>query len=216
MALGGSSSGARQGARTDARSGARSKPRLSLKGQALAALSRRDYSRLELRTKLLGDRRARRQADRDADDVVADPDDPSLADIGGPFADDPVVAREAADTPAPPPTEAEIDAVLDWLEAKGYLNDTRFVENRVQQRAARQGTLRIRQELSRHGLALSPEQAGQLRDTELARARDLWQRKFGQVGGDARERARQARFLAARGFAAEVVRRIVGGEHDED
>jgi len=50
-----------------------------------------------------------------------------------------------------------------------------------------------------------------LRETEFARAQALWQRKFGEVAGDARERGRQARFLAARGFAADVVRRIVGG-----
>ena len=35
--------------------------------------------------------------------------------------------------------------------------------------------------------------------------------KFGEVASDARERGKQARFLASRGFAADLVRRIVGG-----
>lgn len=113
-----------------------------------------------------------------------------------------------------PPTEAEIDQVLDWLEAKGYLCDARFIESRLHARSERHGSIRIRQELSRHGLSLTPEQAGLLRETELARAREVWRRKFGEVGADPRERARQARFLAARGFPADVVRRIVGGEDD--
>ena len=40
----------------------------------------------------------------------------------------------------------------------------------------------------------------QLRATELERARQVWQRKFGTAPRDASDHARQARFLAARGF----------------
>ena len=111
--------------------------------------------------------------------------------------------------------ETEVDQLLDWLEAHGYLSDARFVESRVHARASRQGATRIKHELARHGLTLEPEQASALRETEFARAQAIWQRKFGAVAADARERARQARFLAGRGFAAEVVRRIVGGEDDD-
>ena len=45
-------------------------------------------------------------------------------------------------------------------------------------------------------------------DTEEARAREVWRKKFGQTVTDAKEQARQVRFLLARGFAAEVVRRV--------
>ena len=110
--------------------------------------------------------------------------------------------------------EAAVDRLLDWLAAHKYLSDTRFVESRVNARSRKQGTLRIKMELSRHGLALEPEQAAALRETEFARAQALWQRKFGEVAADPRQRARQARFLAARGFAADVVRRVVGGEEE--
>ncbi len=111
--------------------------------------------------------------------------------------------------------EAAVDELLDWLAANNYLSETRFVESRVNARSRKQGALRIKLELSRHGLALEPEQAATLRESEFARAQALWQRKFGAIASDARERARQARFLAARGFAADAVRRIVGGQ-DED
>ena len=110
--------------------------------------------------------------------------------------------------------EAAVDRLLDWLAANKYLSDVRFVESRVSARSRKQGTLRIKLELSRHGLALEPEQATALRETEFARAQALWQRKFGTVAVEARERAKQARFLASRGFAADVVRRIVGGEEE--
>lgn len=110
--------------------------------------------------------------------------------------------------------EAAVDRLLDWLIANKYLSDTRFVESRVNARSRKQGTLRIKLELSRHGLALEPEQAAALRESEFARAQALWQRKFGDVATDPKLRARQARFLAARGFAADVVRRVVGGEEE--
>jgi regulatory protein len=48
-----------------------------------------------------------------------------------------------------------------------------------------------------------------LRSTELERAREVWARKFGESTTEPKERARQVRFLISRGFAAEVVRRIV-------
>ena len=110
--------------------------------------------------------------------------------------------------------EAAVDQLLDWLVANKYLSETRFVESRVNARSRKQGALLIKLELARHGLALEPEQAATLRETEFARAQALWQRKFGEVAPDARLRAKQARFLAARGFAAEVVRRVVGGEDE--
>jgi len=113
-----------------------------------------------------------------------------------------------------PDPEREVDSLLDWLQAHGYLSEQRFVESRVHARAARQGVERIRQELARHGVALAPEQAAALRETEFARAQAVWQRKFGEVAGDARGRAAQARFLAARGFPADVVQRIVGGQDE--
>ncbi len=114
-----------------------------------------------------------------------------------------------------PEAEAEVDALLDWLAANGYLSDTRFVESRIHARAGRQGTTRIRHELAQHGLALDPTQAARLRETEFARAQVIWQRKFGEVATDLRERAKQARFLTARGFGSDVVRRIVGGDIDD-
>jgi regulatory protein len=128
---------------------------------------------------------------------------------GGPEAVDPEPANPEATEP-----EAAVDQLLDWLAANNYLSEARFVESRVNARSRKQGTLRIKLELSRHGLALEPEQAAALRETEFARAQALWQRKFGELAPDARLRARQARFLAARGFAADVVRRIVGGEEE--
>ena len=53
-----------------------------------------------------------------------------------------------------------------------------------------------------------------LRETELSRAQDVWRKKFGRPPEDAAERAKQMRFLITRGFAAEVVRRVIQGDDD--
>lgn len=56
---------------------------------------------------------------------------------------------------------------------------------------------------------------GGLGGTELERARVLWERKFGAPAPDAAGRARQVRFLLARGFASDTVRRVVRGVEDD-
>jgi regulatory protein len=114
---------------------------------------------------------------------------------------------------------AQVEALLDWLEANRYLSEQRFVESRVNARASRYGNRRIQQELAQHGVTLAGEAAQALAASELDRAREVWTKKFGSPAADAAGRARQARFLTARGFSAEVVRRVLreaGLGPDED
>lgn len=108
-----------------------------------------------------------------------------------------------------PDAATQVDAVLDQLAAKGLLNEARFVESRVHARTARFGNRRIEHELRQHGLVADPALKEQLRVTELARAREVWRKRFGQPGASAADRAKQARFLTARGFSSEVVRQLV-------
>ena len=107
----------------------------------------------------------------------------------------------------------ELARALDELQARGFISEARVVESVVHRRAAKLGTARVRQELLAKGLApeAMAEALEQLRGSELARAREVWARKFGSPAADPKERARQTRFLVSRGFAAEVVRRVVQG-----
>ncbi len=106
----------------------------------------------------------------------------------------------------------ELARVLDELEARGFISQARVIESVLHRCSPRFGAARIRQELAGKGLdaeAVSQALAG-LKASEAERAHEVWQRKFGgQAPTDPKERARQARFLLARGFAAEVVRRVV-------
>ncbi len=203
------------------------RPRLSLKARGLQCLAKREHSRSELRRKLLahlqGEARARQRelqalagghlraaaGNRD-DNARDDPDaghmpEAALADM----------ADHSTDLD-PAEQEAQVEAALDWLAAQRHLSDERFVESRIHVRAPRFGNLRIRRELAQHGVELSPEATAQLKASELERARAVWRRRFGASVGeppaDAAERARQTRFLTARGFSADVIRRVLRGD----
>ncbi|WP_298930534.1 recombination regulator RecX [uncultured Ramlibacter sp.] len=119
------------------------------------------------------------------------------------------------------PHEQEPDqlrAVLDELQAKGFISEERVVESVLNRRAAKLGAGRIRQELQGKGLdgELVAQAMERLKGTELERARAVWQRKFEVLPRDAAERGKQARFLAARGFGGEVIGRVLKGSGAAD
>lgn len=107
----------------------------------------------------------------------------------------------------------ELAKALDELQARDFINDGRAIESVVHRRAGKLGAARVKQELAAKGLSgeAVAEALAQLKDTELGRAREVWRKKFGSPPQDANERARQMRFLITRGFATEVVRRVVQG-----
>jgi regulatory protein len=77
----------------------------------------------------------------------------------------------------------------------------------VRRRGARYGVRRLAQELAEHRLGgeISAEPLAELRRAEPELAWQAWERRFGVPPTDLAERARQHRFLMARGFGAEAV-----------
>ncbi len=102
-------------------------------------------------------------------------------------------------------------SALDELAAKDFISEKRVVQSVLHQRAARLGAARVRQELLHKGIA--PEAVAEavagLQGSELERAREVWRRRFDALPQSAAERARQARFLMARGFAGSVVAKVL-------
>ncbi len=112
--------------------------------------------------------------------------------------------------------EGTLAKALDELQAKGFISEARVIESVLHRRSAKLGAARIKQELQSKGLdagAVADALAG-LQSTERERAQEVWRRKFGEPPADAKEAARQMRFLATRGFNTEVIRRVVGGKAD--
>ncbi|SAK45168.1 recombination regulator RecX [Caballeronia fortuita] len=110
-----------------------------------------------------------------------------------------------------------LESLLDGLERDGWLSNERFVESVVHRRASRMGGSRIISELKRHavGDALISETADKLAQSEIARAQAVWEKKYGVLPETPAERAKQARFLAARGFSGGTIGKILkGGDED--
>ena len=199
----------------------------SLKVRALQWLAQREHSPAELRAKLL--RLAQRgaveasaagsvvpEASGAAESAFRNPERESSARRRAAIersASEPVAFENTAESLA-----IEVDAVVAWLTAHGYLSQQRFVESRVNARQSRFGNLRITRELQQHGVALDAEAQQALRASEYDRARDVWQRRYGAGGApqDAAARVRQMRFLTGRGFSPEVIRRVLRAPANAD
>lgn len=112
----------------------------------------------------------------------------------------------------------DVEALLDFLEKNNWLSQERFAESLVHRRAGRYGNSRVIAELQQHGVKGDDlaDLKSELKETETARAKEVWQRKFGTPPQDAAERSRQMRFLMARGFSSSAVRAALKGGVDDD
>lgn len=169
------------------------RPDAVLRERALRWLAMREHSRAELRAKLIRWQQRRAVLAGRVADTPGSPDDSPNR----------VEERDVASDPAP------IDHLLDLLQTHGLLSDARFVASRVRVRAPRFGNRRIHQELARNGVQADAATAQELAQTELGRAQNVFERKFAEPAASAKELAKQARFLAGRGFSAEVIHRTL-------
>jgi regulatory protein len=114
----------------------------------------------------------------------------------------------------------QLDALLDELTSRHLLSDARYAETRVKSRGIRLGDARLAYELRSRGVADELVSASLAAgEDELTRAQRVWQKRFGNSphgADDTAERARQMRFLAARGFSAETIRRMLRATVEDD
>ncbi len=111
----------------------------------------------------------------------------------------------------------QLAKALDDLQAKGFLDEQRAADSLARRRGQKLGTARVVAEMKARGMEADAitQAAAELKVTELERAREVWRRKFGEVAVDAAGKSKQMRFLMARGFSAEVIRKAVVGADDE-
>ncbi|MBU0594872.1 MAG: recombination regulator RecX [Pseudomonadota bacterium] len=143
---------------------------MTIRERALGFLSRREYSRLELKRKL------------------------------APHAED----------------EHEVESLLDDFATRGWLSEARFAEQIVHARRSKYGAQRIVHELKEKGVSTDAVEAilPDLRESELETARAVWAKKFGVLPQDARERAKQMRFMMSRGFNSSTIGKVLQGSGD--
>lgn len=185
----------------------------ALRASALRWLAQREHSRAELARKLARQFRpgflrdphrataagARQTSAPHPEDNPPSPDADAALDS---------VAQTALD---PATQRALIEWTLDTLTADGWLNDARVAESVLYRQSARYGQRRLRQTLQAKGLAAEQvaSSLAQSRATELARATEVWRRRYGRPPGTAAERLKQVRFLTGRGFLGDTIRQVL-------
>ncbi len=114
------------------------------------------------------------------------------------------------------PTLEELSFVLDSLEQCGLLSAGRMVEQVVHVRRSKFGSRRIVHELQQKGIDEDLIAAAllHLKETELETARTVWRKKFGAMPINAKERAKQIRFLMSRGFTPEIIRQVLQSQDE--
>jgi regulatory protein len=112
--------------------------------------------------------------------------------------------------------ECDIQPLLDEFEEKRWLSDRRFAESWVADHRSKAGSVKLAHELRQRGVseAIIDDVLNDSRDSEVERARLVWQKKFGVAPTDIADKAKQMRFLQGRGFAPEVIWRVIGKAGD--
>ncbi len=140
----------------------------SLKSRAVAFLSRREHSRLELQKKL----------SRYSEDIN------------------------------------EINATLDDLQAGNWQSDARYAHAYARCHAEKHGLMRILNHLRQQDIneSILTEIQTNFRQSEFSRTLAVWEKRFGVLPENQKEYAKQYRFLLARGFPNEIIRKILSGK----
>ena len=112
----------------------------------------------------------------------------------------------------------DLESLLDNLTASDWLSDERAATQLLHARRPRFGTQRITHEMHQKGLSeeLIADALPALKDSELETARDVWQRKFGTLPHDAKEKAKQMRFMQSRGFGFDVMFKVLDSSRDQE
>lgn len=109
---------------------------------------------------------------------------------------------------------AALDQVLDFLLEKKSQSDLRYAEERVRVLSRKYGAARIRHDLRARGIRDDIVDRFSFSD-DLERAGAILTRRYRTPAASPEERAKRARFLQGRGFALEVIRRLVRPDADE-
>jgi regulatory protein len=110
-----------------------------------------------------------------------------------------------------------LSALLDELQARGWLSEQRLADQLLRAATGRFGTRKVMQQLAQKGVSqeVVAQARARARENELDSARAAWLKRFGKAPAGLRERARQARFLEQRGFESDVIRQVLGADPEE-
>ena len=105
----------------------------------------------------------------------------------------------------------DLEALLDALAAKGWLSDARYAEQVIRSKSRRFGPLKLACQLRAKGVDEEVIESGMRAAglDGLSSIVSVWKSRFRAAPADARERARQMRFLQGRGFPFDEIVRFM-------
>jgi regulatory protein len=103
----------------------------------------------------------------------------------------------------------KINDVIDLLEQKNFLNNTRFANSYARRRANKGlGKLRIQAELKQRGI--SKETMADIQWDDQETIKKIYQKKFGlKPMNDLKDKAKRINFLQYKGFGADEIRKVI-------
>ena len=114
---------------------------------------------------------------------------------------------------------SELDNLLDKLEKDKWLSNDRYAESLVRRKSERFGALRIIDELKQQDVPTETIERLKisLKESDPDRAWTLWSKKYGpDIQSEPKERAKQIRYLASKGFSMDLVLKVVSGRYQPE
>lgn len=114
-------------------------------------------------------------------------------------------------------SEEELEQLLNELAERHWQSDERFAETYVHSKSRQHGRLRLQQALQAKGVSedtvrsFLPD-----RDSELQTAMAVLRKKFKTPAADLKEKQKQARFLAYRGFDTDIIQTALKNGWNDD
>jgi len=121
-----------------------------------------------------------------------------------------LIVLDGAITPA-------LEAVLAEFAERNWQSDARYTEAYIHSKSRQHGSLRLKQALAQQGIdetlsrEFMPDKAH-----ELQTAVAVLRKKFKQPAADLKDKQKQARFLAYRGFDMDTIHAALKSSWDED
>ena len=108
----------------------------------------------------------------------------------------------------------DVKDLLAGLKQKNQLSEERFAEERARQLSRKYGAARIRQDLKSKGVSEELISRFSSSENEMQKAKEILERKYRTPAATREEKAKRMRFLQSRGFASEIIFKLLSTRGD--
>jgi regulatory protein len=108
----------------------------------------------------------------------------------------------------------DVKDLLAGLKQKNQLSEERYAEERARQLSRKYGAARVRQDLKSKGVSEELISRFSSSENEMQKAKEILERKYRTPAATREEKAKRMRFLQSRGFASEIIFRLLSTRGD--